>query len=67
MARELTEKQLHSRLNKYYKEHFGELDTDEWHVNPAPNIWKFNRDGKTIILTYNVKTNSVTYEIKRLG
>lgn len=67
MARELTEKQLHSRLNKYYKEHFGELDTDEWYVNPAPNIWKFNRDGKTIILTYNAETEKVTYEIKRLG
>ena len=56
----LTEKQLHNRLNKYYKEHYGEKDTDEYYVNPAPNIWKFIRDGKTIILTCNVETGKVT-------
>ena len=55
----LTEKQLHSRLNKYYKKHFGESDFDEWHVNPAPNVWKFNRDGKTIILECNIYTGEV--------
>ena len=41
MEKLLTDKQLHSRLNKYYKKHFGELDTDEWYVNPANNVWKF--------------------------
>lgn len=60
----LTEKQLHNRLNKYYKKHFEELDTDEWYVNPDDNIWKFTRDGKTIILTCNRETGIVTHLIK---
>ena len=55
----LTEKQLHNKLNKYYKQHYGERDTDEWYVNPAPNIWKFVRDGKTIILEYNAEIEKV--------
>lgn len=55
----LTEKQLHSKLNQYYKKHYGEKDTDEWYVNPAPNKWKFVRDGKTIILEYNVETGKI--------
>ena len=57
--RALTEKQMFSRLNKYYKKHYGERDTDEWYVNPADNVWKFNRDGKTIILVCNVETGEV--------
>lgn len=60
MNKVLTEKQLHSRLNKYYKKHYGELDTDEWYVNPADNIWKFERDGKTIILECDIQTGEVT-------
>ena len=60
MKKILTEKQLHSRLNKYYKKHYGELDTDEWYVNPANNIWKFVRDGKIIILVCDVYTGEVT-------
>lgn len=56
----LTEKQLQTRLNKYYKKHYGELDTDEWYVNPADNVWKFVRDGKTIILVCDMQTGEVT-------
>ena len=59
MEKVLTEKQLFNRLNKYYKEHYGELDTDEWYVNPANNIWKFVRDGKTIILVCDMQTGEV--------
>jgi hypothetical protein len=55
----LTEKQLHNRLNKYYKKHYGELDTDEWYVNPADNIWKFKRDNKIIILVCDIQTGEV--------
>ena len=58
--KQLTEKQLHTRLNKYYKKHYGERDTDEWYVNPDDNIWKFIRDGKTIILTCNKETGEIT-------
>lgn len=55
----LTEKQLFNRLNKYYKKHYGELDTDEWYVNPADNVWKFKRDNKTVILVCDVQTGEV--------
>ena len=58
--KDLTEKQLHTRLDKYYKKHFGERDTDEWYVNPADNEWKFERDGKTIILVCDKQTGEVT-------
>lgn len=58
----LTEKQLHTRLNNYYKKHFGERDTDEWYVNPSPNRWKFDRDGKTIVLVCDMETGKVTEE-----
>lgn len=60
----LTEKQIHNRLNKYYKEYYGERDTDEWYVNPKPNIWKFERDGKTIILEYNESTERIIVQEK---
>ena len=56
----LTEKQMHTRLDKYYKKHFGERDTDEWYVNPDVNTWKFERDGKTIILVCDMQTGEVT-------
>ena len=56
----LTEKQMQTKLKNYYKKHYGELDTDEWYVNPAPNKWKFERNGKTIVLVCNVETGKVT-------
>ena len=59
MMKTLTEKQLQSRLNKYYKAHYVESDFDEWYVNPAPNVWKFERDGKIIILEADVQTGKV--------
>lgn len=58
----LTEKQIHNRLNKYYKKHYGELDTDEWYVNPQENIWKFERNGETIILVCDIYTGEITEE-----
>lgn len=58
----LTEKQMHTRLNNYYKEHYGENDYDEWYVNPADNSWKFKRDNEIIILVCDVHTGKVTEE-----
>lgn len=60
MERRLTEKQMHTKLNNYYKKHYGELDTDEWYVNPAENVWKFERDEKIIILVCDIETGEVT-------
>lgn len=64
MGKILTEQQLHNRLNKYYKEKFGESDTDEWYVNPAKNVWMFNRDNKIITLQCHILTGEVTENIK---
>lgn len=58
----LTEKQMHTKLNKYYKAHYGELDTDEWYVNPAPNKWKFERNGEVIVLVCDEYSGKVTEE-----
>ena len=55
----LTEKQMQSRLKKYYKKHFGEFDTDEWYVDPAPNQWMFERDGKVIVLVCHKITGEI--------
>lgn len=55
----LTEKQIHNRLDKYYKKHYGERDTDEWYVNPAINKWKFKRDGKIIILVCDMESGKI--------
>lgn len=60
MTKILTEKQMHTKLNNYYKTHFGEKDTDEWYVNPAPNKWKFERNNRMIILECNMITGEVT-------
>lgn len=56
----MTEKQIHTKLNNYYKKYYGERDTDEWYVNPKENVWKFERDGKTIILEYNMQNGKIT-------
>ena len=56
----LTEKQLQSRLNKYYKKHYGESDADGFYPNPAPNKWKFERNGKIIVLVCDMLTGEVT-------
>ena len=56
----LTEKQLDNRLKKYYRKHFGERDTDGFYVNPAINKWKFERDGKIVILVCDMETGEVT-------
>ncbi len=59
MDKKLTERQLHTKLNNYYKKHYGEKDTDEWYVNPAPNVWKFIRNGKNITLICDKETGEV--------
>lgn len=55
----LTEKQMQTKLSKYYKKHFGERDTDGWYVDPAPNQWMFERDGRVIVLVCNKITGEI--------
>lgn len=64
MNKILSEKQLHNKLDKYYKEHYGERDTDEWYVNPAINTWMFIRDNKVITLKCNI-LNGEVIELKK--
>lgn len=63
-----TEKQIHNKLNKFYKQHYGELDTDEWYVNPNPYTWKFIRNKETITLKYDIATGkiSATHEVENI-
>ena len=60
MSKILTEKQLHTRLDNYYKERFGIRDADEWYVNPADNMWKFVRNNRVIILECDKVTGEIT-------
>ena len=62
MMKALTEKQMHTRLNNYYKAHYGENDEDGFYVNPAPNKWKFERNGQIIILVCDMYSGKVTEE-----
>lgn len=43
MTRQFGESWYQERLQNYFDEYFKSYeDTIEWHVNPAPNKWKFN-------------------------
>lgn len=59
----LSEKQITRALDKYYLSMTTELEewSDEWYANPAPNIWKFERDGKIHRLTCDPETGVVTH------
>lgn len=56
----LDKEMYNTNLYKYYKEHYGERDTDEWHEPPAVNVWWFVRDGELITLTSHIFTGEVT-------
>lgn len=56
----LTKLQINEILQKYYKEHYGENDTDLWYEQPATNVWVFGRDEKIITLKCHILTGTVT-------
>ena len=49
----LTEKQMHTRLNNYYKAHYGENDNDGFYVNPDIN----NEEKKNFNIYYRTADN----------
>jgi len=51
-------------LHRYYTDHFGERDTDEWYEQPAVNVWVFGRDGKVISLKSHILTGDVTEQVE---
>lgn len=56
----LLEKQKISQfLYEFYKEKYGELETDKWFEQPAVNVWVFERDGKIITLKCHILTGEV--------
>ena len=56
----LTKAQIEQCLCEYYKEHYGECDTDLWYDQPAANVWVFGRNGKIITLKCHILTGAVT-------
>lgn len=56
----LLEKQEISKfLYEFYKETYGESETDKWFEQPAVNVGVFERDGKIITLKCHILTGEV--------
>jgi len=55
----LEKSQMSQYLYNYYKENYGELETDKWYEQPAVNVWVFGRDEKVITLKCHVLTGEV--------
>lgn len=55
----LDKEMYNTNLCKYYKEHYGERDTDTWYEQPAVNVCVFGRDGKVITLKSHILTGEV--------
>ena len=52
-------KEMNQFLYEFYKETYGELETDKWFEQPAVNVWVFERDGKIITLKCHILTGKV--------
>ena len=59
MGKILTKEELNTKLFEYYREHYGERETDEWFEQPAANVWVFKRDNKYISLKAHILTAEV--------
>lgn len=55
----LDKKEINKSLINYYKEKFGEIDTDEWFEQPAVNVLVFKRDGKINTIKFNIKNGDI--------
>ena len=59
MAEILNKQQIDELLEGYYKEHYGERDSDEWCEQPAVNVWAFRREGRFISLKCHILNGTV--------
>ena len=59
----LEKKVMNQCLYDYYKENYGELDTDKWFEQPAVNVWVFEREGKRITLKCHILTGKVEEKV----
>lgn len=57
---------FNNKLYSYYKEHYGERDTDIWYDQPAVNVWVFGRDGKVIGLKADIRTLEVEEMVEEM-
>ena len=55
----LEKQEISQLLYEFYKEKYGELETDKWFGQPAVNVWVFERDGKIITLKCHILTGEV--------
>ncbi len=57
--RSLEKQEISQFLYEFYKEKYGESETDKWFEQPAVNVWVFERDGKIITLKCHILTGKV--------
>ena len=63
--KKLGTKAIENRLKRYYDRHYRTSKmTDEWHINPAPNMWRFTHGRKTITLICDTETGAVEAIVK---
>ena len=62
----LKNEELDTRLEEYYKKHYGEMDSDIWYEQPAANVWVFKRNNKIITLKSHILTGDVTEMVEEL-
>lgn len=55
----LKKQKISQFLYEFYKEKYGELETDKWFEQSAVNVWVFERDGKIITLKCHILTGEV--------
>ena len=55
----LTKEELFQKLYSYYKEHYGEKESDVWCECSAVNVIVFKRDNKYISLKAHILTGEV--------
>lgn len=59
----LDKQEISQFLYEFYKETYGELETDKWFEQPAVNVWVFERDGKIITLKCHILTGVMMIEL----
>lgn len=59
MSKILTKEELNRKLNEYYVEHYGKMNTDIWYEQPAANVCVFKRDNKYISLKAHILTGEI--------
>ena len=61
----LDKKEFQQRLGSFYKEKYGERDSDDWFEQPAVNVWVFERDGEIITLKCHILTGEVSVRTEK--